>query len=53
MKKAMAFVIEVDHGHILSSLRKLHEISLRSDEKRFAKVLRLWVSAYNVSIKDF
>lgn len=53
MKKAMAFIIEVDHGHLLYSLGKLHQISLPSDKERFAEVVRLWVSVYNVSMNDF
>lgn len=46
MEKAVAFDIQIDYGHILFSLEKLRQSALPSDEKRFEKVLRLWVSVY-------
>lgn len=49
MQKAVAFNIDVDYGHILYSLEKLHQSAVPSDEKRFEKVLRLWVSVYKNS----
>lgn len=49
MKKAVAFNVEIDHGQILHSLEKLQQSTVSSDEKRFEKVLRLWVSVYNDS----